>query len=270
MNSLIHSIIYLAALKSALIASAATLDSTDEWTLIWSDEFEYEGNPNSEKWAYDVGGNGWGNKESQFYTKDRRENARVENGNLIIEARKEDWEGRNYTSARLVTRDKAAWTYGRFEIKAKLPNGRGTWPAIWLLPVDWNLGSKLWPDVGEIDIMEHVGHDPGVIHASAHSKTYQWQKGTQKTGTVKVSDASEAFHVYALEWTETNIKAYVDNKQYFHYENEGKGWEAWPYQRDYYLILNIAVGGLWGRVKGIDDEAFPQQLLIDYVRIYQK
>lgn len=240
-----------------------------EWTLIWSDEFETPGLPDPEKWAYDVGGHGWGNKESQFYTEGRLENARIEDGSLVIEARREPYEGSAYTSARLVTRGRASWTYGRFEIRARLPEGFGTWPAIWMLPVDWNVGSGHWPDVGEIDIMEHVGHDPGVVHASAHSKTYQWQIGTQKTGTIEVPDASEAFHQYALEWSASEIRAYVDGTLFFSYQNEGDGWESWPYQRDYYLLLNIAVGGEWGAVKGIDAEAFPQRLVIDYVRVYQ-
>lgn len=243
--------------------------SATDWKLIWSDEFDQPGLPDESKWSYDVGGHGWGNKESQFYTEKRLKNARVEDGLLIIEAHREAWEENEYTSTRLVTRGKAAWIYGRFEIRARVPKGRGTWPAIWLLPVDWNLGSKKWPDVGEIDIMEHVGHDPGVVHASAHSKTYQWQAGTQKTATIKVPDAYEKFHTYALEWTETEIKAFVDDQLYFHYEKEGDSWQSWPYQRDFYLLLNVAVGGEWGSVKGIDSRAFPQRMEVDFVRVYK-
>lgn len=248
----------------------ASSRASSEWTLVWSDEFERGELPDPIKWSYDVGGHGWGNRELQHYTQKRPENARIEDGLLIIEARKEPYEGSDYTSARLVTRGQAAWTYGRFEIRAKLPKGRGTWPAIWMLPVDWNLGSGKWPDVGEIDIMEHVGHDPGVIHASAHSKDYQWQIGTQKTGTLLIGDASKTFHTYVLEWTPDALKAYVDDQLYFHYANEGEGWSKWPYQRDYYLLLNLAVGGAWGGAEGIDDEIWPQRLEIDYVRVYQK
>src|SRR5690242_14893919 len=133
------------------------------YRLVWSDEFDRDGAPDPSHWSYDVGGGGWGNNELEFYTNDRRENARVENGSLIIEARREPWENRSYTSARLVTKGKGDWTYARIEVRAKLPRGRGSWPAI------WTLGSKTpftWPDDGEIDIMEHVGFDPGVIHGS--------------------------------------------------------------------------------------------------------
>ncbi|EDY84416.1 Glycosyl hydrolases family 16 [Verrucomicrobiia bacterium DG1235] len=240
-----------------------------DWTLIWSDEFNTDGLPNPEKWAYDVGGHGWGNRELQHYTERHMENARVEKGHLIIEAHKEEHQDSDYTSARLATRDRETWTYGRFEIRARLPDGLGTWPAIWMLPVDWNLGSGNWPDVGEIDIMEHVGYDVGTVHASAHSKTYQWQIGTQKTATMSVPDATEAFHVYALEWSESEIRTYIDDTLYFTYQNENNGWESWPYQRDYYLLLNLAVGGEWGAAKGIDTECFPQRMEVDYVRVYK-
>ena len=261
-------------LLSTLPLLAATAASAAEppagWQLVWSDEFETDGLPDPKRWAYDLGGHGWGNKELQFYTANRPENARVADGILTIEARREPWEGSEYTSARLVTRGLEAWTYGRFEIRAKLPTGRGTWPAIWMLPVDWNLGSGKWPDVGEIDIMEHVGYDLGTVHASAHSKDYQWQIGTQKTGTIKVPDAAEVFHTYVLEWSETEIKAYVDDQLYFTYQNEGLGWSKWPYERDYYLILNLAVGGAWGAAQGIDESIWPKSLEIDYVRVYQQ
>jgi beta-glucanase (GH16 family) len=139
-----------------------------------------------------------------------------------------------------------------------------------MLPVDWNLGSGKWPDVGEIDIMEHVGHEPGIIHASAHSRDYQWQAGTQKTATLEVADAARAFHTYALEWEADEIRAYVDERLYFRYTNEGRGWTAWPYNRPFYLILNLAVGGAWGAAKGIDEAAFPQRMEVDFVRVYKR
>jgi len=240
------------------------------WKLVWSDEFDRDGLPDPARWAYDVGGHGWGNRERQYYTESRPENARVEDGRLIIEARREAWEGCDYTSARLVTRGRAAWTYGRFEIRAKLPAGRGSWPAIWMLPVEWTLGTGKWPDVGEIDIMEHVGHEPGVIHASAHSRDHQWQNGTQKTATVVVPDATTAFHTYVLEWEPDVLRAYVDDRLYFVCPNEGRGWRSWPYDRDFYLLLNIAVGGVWGGVEGIDDASLPWRMEVDYVRVYQR
>ncbi|MDQ8187289.1 glycoside hydrolase family 16 protein [Pelagicoccus sp. SDUM812002] len=257
-------------LVNTLTQASEKAASSQGWQLVWSDEFEADGLPNPDKWNYDVGGHGWGNEELQYYTDEKLENARVEDGHLIIEAHKEERESSAYTSARLVTRETQAWTYGRFEIRARLPEGLGTWPAIWMLPVDWDLGSGSWPDVGELDIMEHVGYDVGTVHASAHSKNYQWQAGTQKTGTISVPDAAEEFHTYAFEWTEDEVKAFVDDKLYFTFSNENSGWESWPYQRDYYLLLNVAVGGLWGAAKGIDEDCFPQRMEVDYVRVYQK
>ena len=239
--------------------------------LVWSDEFATPGLPDSTKWAYDVGGTGWGNQELQYYTKTRRENARVEGGNLVIEARKETLVAANaYTSARLVSRGKGgSQTYGRFEIRAKIPAGRGTWPAIWMLP-DQNLyGNHKWPDNGEIDIMEHVGYDPGVVHASTHCKSYYFRTNNQKTGVTLVPDAATAFHVYAVEWTPETITAEIDGQLYFAARNEGTGWQAWPWDKPFHVLLNIAVGGEWGGQKGIDEAAFPQQMLVDYVRIYQ-
>lgn len=270
---------FLAALGIALAAGVAseaaaaqpreTDTSAPGWKLVWSDEFEQDGLPDPANWGYDVGGHGWGNQELQFYTEARKENARVEQGHLIIEARHEPWEDREYTSARLVTRGKHDWREGRFEIRARVPEARGTWPAIWMLPVEWTYGSGHWPDVGEIDIMEHVGHAPGVVHASAHSRDYQWQKGTQRTGTIEVPDATTAFHTYAVEWTADELRGYVDDRLYFAYRNEGRGWTAWPYDQPFYLILNVAVGGAWGGQKGVDEAAFPQRMEIDYVRVYQ-
>jgi beta-glucanase (GH16 family) len=240
------------------------------WSLVWSDEFDGNGLPDSSKWSYDVGGHGWGNNELQHYTESRLENIHVSNGLLNICAILENYEGNTYTSARLVTRGKCDFGYGRLEIRAKLPSAVGTWPAIWMMPKDWIFEDGGWPLVGEIDIMEHVGWDPGVVHASAHSQDYVWQKGTQKTATIQIPDATEAFHTYTLERNESVIRMYVDNILYFEYENEGLGESKWPYNKPFYLILNIAVGGAWGAVKGIDASAFPQTMQIDYVRYYQR
>jgi beta-glucanase (GH16 family) len=248
---------------------SATTGSSN-YELVWSDEFDYSGLPDSTKWKYDTEGNkeGWGNNESQHYTKARKENAWVENGTLKITAHKESFEGKEYTSARL--NSKADWKYGRIEVRAKLPNGKGSWPAIWMMPGGWTFKDGNWPDIGEIDIMEHVGHEVGIVHASAHSKDYQWQKGTQKTATIKVEDVSSKFHTYILEWTPKVMKCYVDDQQYFEYQNEGLGESKWPYDKAFYLILNMAIGGEWGNVEGIDNNAFPQSLEIDFVRVYQK
>jgi beta-glucanase (GH16 family) len=244
--------------------------SAQQWKLVWSDEFNYQGLPDSTKWGYDVGGKGWGNHEKQFYTEKRLENARVENGNLIIEARKEPWQGMDYTSTRLVSRKKGDWTYGRFEIRARLPRGIGTWPAIWMLPTDWTYGNGGWPDNGEIDIMEHVGYHQGFIHGSTHCLSYYWRINTQKTDTIEIPDACEKFHTYAMEWNKDSITMYVDNVRYFTSTNDGSGWKGWPFNKRFHLLLNVAIGGDWGGQKGIDNSIFPQRMEVDYVRVYQK
>ena len=238
------------------------------YNLVWNDEFNYTGSPDSSKWDYDIGGNGWGNNELQYYTSDSV-NARVEEGNLVLEAHYYEGLSIEYTSTRLVSRNKGDWTYGRFEIKAKLPFGRGTWPAIWMLATNWTYGNGGWPDNGEIDIMEHVGYDPGNVHASTHTHTYNWRNGNNKTAVTKVSDFSSAFHLYAMEWTPEKIDIYVDDKKYFTYENDGTGWESWPFDKNFHLILNIAVGGDWGGAQGIDKSIFPQRMEVDYVRVYK-
>ena len=242
----------------------------DEYELVWADEFDYEGLPDSSRWIYDTEGNEarWGNAEEQWYTENDIENARVADGILKITAIREDYLDRKFTSARLVSN--AAWQYVKVEVRAKVPPGRGTWSAIWMMPGGWTFHDGNWPDIGEFDIMEHVGYDPGVIHASAHSRDYQWQKGTQKTNTIKINDASDRFHSYILEWDADKVSAYVDDSLYFSYKNEGLGESKWPYDKPFYLILNVAVGGAWGSVQGIDESAFPQTMDIDYVRIYRK
>jgi beta-glucanase (GH16 family) len=245
-------------------------DKKKNWDLVWSDEFNYNGLPDSTKWGYDVGGKGWGNHEKEYYTASRLENARVENGNLIIEARKEKMDSSEYTSARLVTLGKMDWLYGRFEIRAKLPSGRGTWPAIWMLASKHTYGENYWPENGEIDIMEHVGYNQGLIHASTHSLKYYWQKGTQRTDTIFAKDVSDAFHNYILEWDPAEIKIYMDDSLYFTSVNDKTGWEAWPFDKPFYLIMNIAVGGDWGGQKGIDDAIWPQKMEVDYVRVYKR
>ena len=245
-----------------------------KWQLVWSDEFNYSGLPDESKWGYDVGGHGWGNKELQYYTERRKENARVENGHLIIEARRDGWESNEYTSARLTSKGKGDWTYGRVEVRAKLPAGRGTWPAIWMLPSMKSYGNGGWPDNGEIDIMEHVGFDPNVIHGSAHTRAYYHSIGTQKTATVKVPNALTAFNTYSVEWTPEEIRWYVNGKQYFTFANERltqqtADYKQWPFDKPFHLMLNLAVGGTWGGAHGIDKSIWPQRMEIDYVRVYQ-
>jgi beta-glucanase (GH16 family) len=237
-----------------------------EYKLIWSDEFDYTGLPSETKWNYDVGGHGWGNNELQYYTYKNLKNARVENGILIIESHKENIENKNYSSARLITKGKGDWKYGKIEVRAKLPAGIGSWPAIWMLGSTTPLK---WPDDGEIDIMEHVGFDPSVIHASVHTKKYHHSIGTQKTNKVIVDDFNTSFHVYEVEWNKEFVSVGIDGKPYFKFDNEGSGYEAWPFDNPMHLLLNIAIGGNWGGQKGIDDTIFPIKMEIDYVRVYQ-
>jgi len=237
--------------------------------MIWQDEFDGQGHPDSSRWNYETGGDGWGNNELQYYTERRLKNARLENGRLIIEAHKEYYQGNDYTSARLTTRNKGDWAYGRIEARAQLPAGRGTWPAIWMLPTQWIYGDGSWPDNGEIDIMEHVGYDEGVIHGTIHTDAYNHMIGTQRGGSTEVSDATEAFHEYAIEWTPAEIRWYVDDRRYFTFENQEEGWEKWPFDHPFHLLMNIAIGGDWGGAQGVDDGIFPVQMQVDYVRVYQ-
>ncbi len=260
----------LSACKNGGTGSKISTPELEGWELAWADEFDYTGLPDSTAWDYDVGGHGWGNQEKQFYTKARAENARVENGMLIIEARKEKMDSNDYTSARLVTRGKNESLYGRFEIRAKLPRGIGTWPAIWMLAAEQSYGDSYWPHNGEIDIMEHVGYNQGLIHGSTHSLKYYWQVGTQRTDTIFSADVSDAFHNYVMEWYPDKIQVFMDDSLYFTSTNDNTGWEAWPFDRPFYLILNIAVGGAWGGQKGIDDAIWPQRMEVDYVRVYRK
>jgi beta-glucanase (GH16 family) len=250
----------------ACSASFSQQPAQQKRKLVWSDEFNYTGLPDKTKWSYNVGGDGWGNQELQFYTEQQMQNARVENGNLIIEARKEQIGANGYSSARLVTKGKGDWIYGRIDVRAKLPKGTGSWPAIWMLGSTTPLK---WPDDGEIDIMEHVGYDQGTVHASVHTKKYYHSIGTQKTAKIFLDDCSENFHVYSLDWDAETITMLVDDKPYFSFKNEHTGKEAWPFDKPQYLLLNIAVGGGWGGQKGVNDSIFPLKMEIDYVRVYQ-
>ncbi len=237
--------------------------------LVWQDEFDKPGLPDPTRWAYDVGGHGWGNNEAQYYTSQRSENARVEKGKLIIEARKESFEGKNYTSARLLTQNKIAWTYGRFEIMAKLPQGRGTWPALWMLGE--NITTVSWPLCGEIDIMEHVGFDEGVVHGTIHSEAYNHSKNTQKGGQTTQKDVTSQFHLYAMEWTADQIDFFLDDRKYYTVQRSvlGSSPAQWPFGNPFFLIMNVAVGGNWGGAQGIDERIWPQRMEVDYVRVYQ-
>lgn len=219
-------------------------------------------------WRFDTANNkqGWFNHEKQYYGPD---NARIRDGALVIEARAErptaaDSGGQSYTSAKLVSR--RAFGYGFYEVRAKLPCGRGTWPAIWLLP-----SSGTWPAMGEIDVMEMVGWDPNVVHATVHSALYNHVKGTQRGAQVTVPSACTAFHRYQLDWRPDAILIGIDDRAYMRVANDRPGGTgAWPFIRPYQLILNLAIGGDWGGSKGIDDAALPQRMAVDYIRFWQR
>lgn len=240
--------------------------ASSEQRLVWSDEFNTGSLPDTTRWKYDIGGHGWGNNELQYYTNRDHGNAFIENGQLIIEARRETFENRNYTSARLVTKGKGDWKYGRIEVRARIPSGLGTWPAIWMLASTTPLR---WPDDGEIDIMEHVGFDQGKVHASVHTKAYYHSIGTQKTAFTMVPDCSENFHVYALDWNAEEIRVSIDGNIFFTFHNEQTTRAAWPFDQPFHLLLNIAVGGNWGGQKGVDENIWPRRMEVDYVRVYQ-
>ena len=257
---------------------------TPAWEMVWSDEFDGE-TLDAGKWSPNIWPARKVNDEDQTYTP-REKNLRVENGNLVIEAHKEDYEGANYTSGRVHSDGKGDFLYGRFEARAKLPRGKGTWAAIWMLPSDpfkyattceegedWQGSStcNAWPNSGEIDIMEHVGYQMGHIHGTVHNEAYYWLKWEQRKGRILLDDVDTAFHVYALEWTPERIDVFVDDSHYFTYVNENTGWQVWPYDQPFHVILNLAVGGGWGRAGGgIDDTVFTQRMLVDYVRVYQR
>ena len=257
------------------------------YKLVWSDEFNYTGKPDSSKWANNYGF--ISNEEKQYFT-DSLKNVRVENGFLIIEAHKEkiankdyksiafknkSWlqyipeiDTAQYTSARLNTTGLASWKYGRIEVKAKLPNGIGLWPAIWMLGE--NRKQVGWPECGEIDIMEHIGFESDTIFGTIHTKAYNHTKGTQKSKKVFIEKPYDKFHVYAIDWTTEKLDFILDGVVYYQIANENKSTAEWPFNQPFYLIMNVSVGGTLGGQKGIDDSIFPQQMLIDYVRVFQK
>lgn len=241
------------------------------YKLVWSDEFDLGKAPDPSKWSYDTEANKlrWWHDEAQYYSANRSENARIENGRLIIELRREnladrpDYGGQHYSSARLITRGKAEWTYGFFEVRAKLPCNRGGWPAIWLVGPDW-------PKGGEIDIMEQLGFDPETIYGTLHSP-YTEQEHVTQHGVTKVQSSCSAFHDYQAEWRPDAIILSIDGRPFatFRRPAHATGYN-WPFDGPEFLILNVAMGGGWAGQKGIDDSALPARMEIDHVRIYAK
>ena len=250
---------------------------SENWELLWSDEFNDE-ELDLTKWNKLNWRPGWVNNELQAYT-DRDTNIFLENGHLVLQGNIEpsysgtDYVGNNYvadyTSGRVNTDDKFSTTYGRFDIKAKLPAGKGSWPAIWMLGE--SISSIGWPQCGEIDIMEHVGYDQGLVHGSIHTQDYNHMYGTQKSGSKYVDDVTDAFHVYSLEWSPFYLWYLIDNEPFFFVYNDSNGdFGKWPFNDPHYLILNLAIGGDWGGVQGVSASAFPMKMYVDYVRVYKK
>jgi beta-glucanase (GH16 family) len=277
------------AILNALVVRKTTTTSVDiqtsnDWELVWNDEFDYEGKPDPNKWSYDIWPAGKVNDEDQTYT-DLLENVQVKGGNLIITAHKEDYGNAKYTSGRIHSQGKGDLLYGRVEVRAKLPKGQGTWSAIWMLPSDpfkyettcsqdedWqgNSTCDAWPNSGEIDIMEHVGYDMQTIHGTVHNKAYYWVNSEQRKASFEGETVDQAFHVYSIEWTPEHIIVFFDETPYFFYSNESTGWEAWPFDHPYHVILNLAIGGSWGTAGGpIDDSIFPVSMEVDYVRVFK-
>ncbi len=270
-------------LLNAIIVRRKTNDSRN-WQLLWSDEFDYQGAPDPQRWSFDEWPARKVNDEDQTYTS-RARNVRVEDGKLVIEAHKEQYNNAEYTSGRIHSHGKGDFLYGRADIRAKLPAGQGTWSAIWMLPsdpfryatncaggADWQGSSTCdaWPNSGEIDIMEHVGYDMQTVHGTVHNKAYYFVNYKQRKASVEGKTVDSEFHVYSIEWTPEHIYILFDGTPYFYYRNEGTGWQAWPYDHPYHIILNLAIGGHWGRAGGpIDDTLFPVRMEVDYVRVFK-
>ena len=272
------SALLLAAAAQTLSANNYHIDEpmpVHEDALLWSDEFDGAALDKS-RWSFDTSRNkiGWYNKELQYYSADRPENLRLQNGHLVIELRKDpdtirkfaDWGKQDYSSAKIVTKDKVAFNSGFVEVSAKLPCARGTWPAIWMLPQ----GDTAWPDGGEIDILEQVGSQPNVAHATLHTALFNHTRQNGRGAETPVPTACSAFHRYQLAWTVDDITIGVDDRAYMRVRNDQPGGRgAWPFDGPFYLILNLAMGGDWAGAKGIDDAALPQRFEVDYVRIWE-
>lgn len=243
-----------------------------EWELVWSDGFEGT-ELDSSKWEYQLGTGaeygltGWGNNELQFYT-GREKNVYLENGHLFITALEENFEGMDYTSGRIRTLNKGDWKFGKIEARAKLPEGQGIWPAIWMMPTEQVYGG--WPKSGEIDIMELVGHKPSVLHGTVHFGP-DWPENEQISASTELQNGTfgDSFHLFGIEWEEDEIRWYLDGKEYHRVTSRDLDPFHYPFNEKFHLIMNLAVGGNW---PGNPDSTtvFPQSLIVDYVRVYQK
>jgi beta-glucanase (GH16 family) len=247
-------------------ASCSTKETALKLRLAWAEEFESTGLPNPAVWSYEVGF--IRNQEAQYYTEQRPENARVEGGCLVIEARKEDFDGARYTSACVNTLGKREFFRGRIEVRAKIPTGIGSWPAIWMMGTDIvRIG---WPECGEIDIMENVGYEPDTIYATVHTPGSVNRPGlVTRGGHIDIPDPFADFHVYAVEWKTNSLEFFLDGRKYFIYARDSRYPDYWRFDKPFYLLLNLAIGGNWGGTRGIDDTIFPLKYSIDYVRYYE-
>jgi beta-glucanase (GH16 family) len=244
----------------------------ENWEIVWADEFDGQ-SVDTANWTYDIGDWGWGNNELQYYTVNRPENARIEDGALIIEARKNDM-GVEWTSARLTTRGKVSFLYGKIELRAKVPRERGNWAAGWTLG-DSYVDEKDWPYCGEIDILESVGYEvndetgDGIAHATVHTPAYYFKINNQISSTREVRNIAGEWHTYAVEWTPTEIKGLVDGEVYYLYDKIADERE-WPFNQPQNIIVNLAMGGGWGGAQGMDTTVTSQQFILDYVRVYER
>lgn len=251
------------------IACVATVIFAQDSLLVWQDEFNYTGVPDPAKWGFERGY--VRNNEAQYYT-DRPENVRVENGSLVIEARADGWNGHTFTSAALSSQHKASWTYGRIDVRARFSTIRGTWPAIWMLSENTPYGT--WPASGEIDIMENVGYDPNTVHGTIHSAAYNHMDGLppgapQVSNNIQIPNLHMSWNVYSVVWTPDSILMEANGITYMRSGRHGT-WREWPFNHDFYLILNVAIGGSWGGQRGIDTLAFPARMEVDFVRVYKR
>jgi beta-glucanase (GH16 family) len=266
----INSIMLMKTLILVALLSFAHSCLAQQDTLIWSDEFNGTGSPDAAKWSYDLGSSGWGNNEVQNYTS-QTQNSRQENGALVIEALK---SGNTWTSARILTNNKFEFTYGRIVFRAKLPVGIGTWPALWMLGE--NISTAGWPACGEIDVMEHVGKDAGVIHSSLHSSSSYGN--TTNTGTKYINTFNTEFHLYEAKWKSDRIEFSIDSILFYTYKPSVYNNSTWPFNKPFFFIMNIAMGGNWGSdpqyetgglKNGIDPALSSARMEIDYVRVYE-
>lgn len=251
-------------------ASADDPIAPEGYKLVWHDEFASGSEPDPTYWTHEVQGAGWVNNELQNYVVGEINGQRVtevSNGTLKITALK---EGGKVYSGRIYAQVGTGWRYGIFEAKIKLPTGKGTWPAFWMMPVNNDFAANPWPKCGEIDIMEEVGYNQNFTSSSIHTKSFNHVMNTQKTAERKTDKADSEFHVYKLEWTKDYIQTYVDDEPLLRFDNDGAGnVDTWPFDKPFYLILNLAWGGAWGGAHGVDEAALPATMEVDYIRVYQ-